>query len=68
MELTGWYAILGVAAVLIAVLMRFSIYTMLVRFNRWLPEKAAKVANMAAGVSVGLAMTAIAVKAFFFSH
>ncbi len=68
MELTGWYAILGVAAVVISILMRFSIYTMLVRFNRWLPEKAAKVANMAACATAGVAIAAIAVKAFFFSH
>ncbi|HEY9871270.1 MAG TPA: hypothetical protein V6D08_19070 [Candidatus Obscuribacterales bacterium] len=68
MELTGWYAILGTAAVLIAVLMRFSVYTMLVKFNRWLPEKATRVANLVSGITVGIALAAIVVKAIFFSH
>jgi len=62
MEMVGWYVILAVAAIAIAIALRFVVYTML-KNNRWLPEKAAKAANITSGVAVGLALLAIVGKA-----
>lgn len=63
MEMVGWYVILAVAAIAIAIALRFVVYTMLVKNNRWLPEKATKVANITSAVTVGLALLAIVGKA-----
>ncbi len=63
MEMVGWYVILAVAAIAIAIALRFVVYTMLVKNSRWLPERATKVANMTSGIAVGLAIAAIVGKA-----
>lgn len=63
MEMVGWYVVLAVIAIVIAIALRFVVYTMLVKNNRWLPEKATKVANITSGVTVGVALLAIVGKA-----
>ncbi len=63
MEMVGWYVILAVAAIAIAIALRFVVYTVLVKNSRWLPEKATKVANIASGAIGGLALLAIVGKA-----
>ena len=65
---TGWYVILGVSFLLIALLMRFSTYTFLVRQSRWLPEKAGSTANVICGTIVILGIGILLGKALFFSH
>ncbi|HEY9787594.1 MAG TPA: hypothetical protein V6D17_19560 [Candidatus Obscuribacterales bacterium] len=60
MDTMWWYGILAVASIVIAIAMRFGVYTMLVKFNRWLPEKATKVANISSIVAIGLAFLVIA--------
>ena len=51
MEMVGWYVILAVAAIAIAIALRFVVYTMLVKNSRWLPERATKVANLTSGIT-----------------
>lgn len=63
MEMVGWYVILAIAAIAIAIALRFVVYTMLVKNSRWLPEKATKVANIASGAVAGLVLLAIVGKA-----
>ncbi len=65
---TGWYVILGIAFFLIALLMRFSTYTFLVRQSRWLPEKAGGTANVVCGTIVVLGIGILLGKALFFGH
>ncbi len=59
MDTTWWYGILAVVSILIAVALRFGIYTILVKFNRWLPEKATKVANVSSMAAGGVALVAL---------
>ncbi|MBS1957466.1 MAG: hypothetical protein JST89_24985 [Cyanobacteria bacterium SZAS-4] len=63
MDMVGWYVILAVAAIAIAIALRFVVYTMLVKNSRWLPEKATKVANIVSGGAAGVALLAIVGKA-----
>ncbi len=50
MNLGIGYALMGLAAVVVGMIARFSTYTVLVKFSRWLPEKATKSANLIAMV------------------
>jgi len=59
MDTTMWYGILAVVSIVISVALRFGIYTILVKFNRWLPEKATKVANVSGMAAGGLALLAL---------
>jgi hypothetical protein len=59
MDTTWWYGILAIVSILIAVALRFGIYTILVKFNRWLPEKATKVANVSSMAAGGVALVAL---------
>lgn len=68
MESVTWYAILTVGSVIAAVFMRLGVYLMLVKFNRWLPEKATKVANISMGVVIGLALLGIVGNALLSKH
>jgi hypothetical protein len=52
MELGTWYAILGVALVIIAFGERFIVYKVLVGQGGWLPEKAGLLANVVSGVTL----------------
>lgn len=65
---TGWYVILGVAFLLIALVVRYTVYTVLVRRNRWLPDKAGGTATLASAVVFGLGALILICKAFFFSN
>lgn len=65
---TGWYVILGVAFLLIAMVMRYTIYTILVRQNRWLPAKAGRTATAVSGIVFGLGVLVLICKAVFFSN
>ena len=68
MELTSWYVILGVVVIVIAIIERFAVYTILVIHNRWLPEKATKLANLTSGITLGIGVLLLVGKAVFFSH
>lgn len=68
MELTSWYVILGVVVIVIGIVERFAVYTILVKQNRWLPEKATKVANLTSGITIGMGVLLLVGKAVFFSH
>ncbi len=68
MDTTVWYAILSVSAVVIAVVLRFGIYTMLVKFGRWLPEKATKVANIASVLAAVIGLGVVIGKAVITGH
>lgn len=59
MDTTMWYGILAVVSIVISVALRFGIYTILVKFNRWLPEKATKVANVSSMAAGGLSLLAL---------
>jgi hypothetical protein len=59
MDTTWWYGILAIVSILIAVALRFGIYTILVKFNRWLPEKATRVANVSSMAAGGVALVAL---------
>ena len=59
MDTTWWYGILAIVSILIAVALRFGIYTILVKFNRWLPEKATRVANVSSMAAGGIALVAL---------
>ncbi len=59
MDTTMWYGILAVVSIVISVALRFGIYTILVKFNRWLPEKATKVANVSSMAAGGIALLAL---------
>lgn len=65
---TTWYVILGVSILLIALVLRFSTYTFLVRQSRWLPEKAGTRANLVCGVILILGIGILLGKALFFGH
>lgn len=59
MDTTWWYGILAIVSILIAIALRFGIYTILVKFNRWLPEKATQVANISSMAAGGIALLAL---------
>ncbi|MCC7527153.1 MAG: hypothetical protein IT342_01450 [Candidatus Melainabacteria bacterium] len=59
MDTTWWYGILAIVSILIAIALRFGIYTILVKFNRWLPEKATRVANVSSIAAGGVALVAL---------
>ncbi len=59
MDLGVWYAGLGLIAVVLGVVVRLAVYTALVRFNRWLPEKATRVANISAVAAVVIGLLAV---------
>lgn len=59
MDTTWWYGILAIVSILIAVALRFGIYTILVKFNRWLPERATRVANVSSMAAGGVALVAL---------
>ena len=65
---TAWYVILAVSILLIALLLRFSTYTFLVRQSRCLPEKAGGTANMVCGAVIVLGIGILLGKALFFGH
>lgn len=53
MDFSIMHAILAVVAIILGVVTRFGVYSVLVKNNRWLPEKATKVANISA-ISVAI--------------
>ena len=59
MDTTWWYGILAIVSILIAIALRFGIYTILVKFSRWLPEKATRVANISSMAAGGVALVAL---------
>ncbi|MBA3994405.1 MAG: hypothetical protein C0469_12825 [Cyanobacteria bacterium DS2.3.42] len=61
MDTTWWYGILAIVTILIVVALRFGIYTILVKFNRWLPEKATRVANISSMAAGGVALLLLVV-------
>lgn len=65
---TAWYVILGVSILLIALLIRFSTYTFLVRQSRFLPERAGRTANIVCGAVIFIGIGILLGKAMFFSH
>jgi hypothetical protein len=65
---TAWYLILAISFFLIALVMRFSTYTFLVRQSRWLPEKAGATANVVCGTVLILGIGILLGKLLFFSH
>lgn len=65
MDLSVMHAILGVVAIVLGVIVRLGVYTVLVKFNRWLPEKATKIANASAAVVTLIGICAVACNWFF---
>jgi hypothetical protein len=68
MDTLGLYAVLSVAAIVIAVGLRFIVYTLLVKNGGWLPEKATKVANTTSVVVVVVSLMAICGNAVMSNH
>jgi len=68
MDTLGLYAVIGIAAVVIAFGMRFVVYTVLVKNSGWLPEKATKVANTSSVVTIVIAVVAIGLNAMMSGH
>ncbi len=68
MDTLGLYGLITVAAMVIAVGLRFLVYTVLVKNSKWLPEKATKVANTASMVTIGLAIVCMIGNALLASH
>ena len=64
----GWYVILGIAFLVMALVARFSVYTFLVHQSRWLPERAQQTANFASGLIIGAGLLLLGGKALFFSR
>jgi hypothetical protein len=62
------YGLISVAAIVIAVGLRFLVYTILVKNSKWLPEKATKVANTTSIVAVVIALVAIVGNAVMSGH
>lgn len=63
----GWYVILGVAFLVISFVLRYTIYTILVRQNRWLPAKAGATATIVSGIVFGVGILILVCKSIFFS-
>lgn len=59
MDLSVSHGILAVVAVVVGVIARFASYTVLVKVNRWLPEKATKIANTAAFSVIAVGLLAV---------
>ncbi len=59
MDASAMYAGMGVIAVVLGIIVRLGVYTILVKFNRWLPEKASKVANIGAAAAVVIGLGAV---------
>ncbi len=68
MDTLGLYAVIGVAAIVIAVGMRFVVYTVLVKNNGILPEKATKAANTTSVAVLVVAVAAMVVNAMISNH
>lgn len=68
MDTLGLYGVLGVAAIVIAIGLRFVVYTVLVKNNGLLPEKATKVANTTSVVVIVVALVAMVGNAMISSH
>ncbi len=68
MELAAWYLILAAAVLVIAVMIRFIIYSVLVGHQRWLPEKAAGMANRFSGAVLGIGMLTLIFRVFIGSR
>jgi hypothetical protein len=68
MDTLGLYGVIGIAAIVIAVGLRFVVYTILVKNSRWLPEKATKVANTTSIVTIVIAIVAIGANAMISGH
>ena len=64
MELSIMHAILAVVAIILGVITRFGVYSVLVKYSRWLPEKATKVANISAIAVAVLALIAVVANVF----
>jgi len=64
----GWCAILVAATVATAIALRFIVYTLLVKFNRQLPEKATKIANATSCLAGGVGVLAIVGRALLSGH
>lgn len=60
MDLGVMHGILAVVAIVLGVIVRLGVYTILVKFNRWLPEKATKVANGSAAAVAVIGICAVA--------
>jgi hypothetical protein len=67
MELGSWYAILGVALVIIAFGERFIVYKILVGQGQMLPEKAGLLANIVSGITLAAGVILIVIN-FATSH
>ena len=63
--MVGWYVILSLTGLVIAAVVRFGVYMVLVKSKRWLPEKATKMADMSSGLILGVVLLAIVGKAIF---
>ncbi|MDZ4838017.1 MAG: hypothetical protein SGJ27_29895 [Candidatus Melainabacteria bacterium] len=59
MDLGVWYGVLALISVIFGVIARFAAYTVLVKFKRWLPEKATGVANIIAAVIIVVGLIAV---------
>ena len=68
MDVSSWYVILGIVILVIAVGERFVIYKVLVGQNRWLPEKASKVANLSCLVTIVVGLALICGNALLAKH
>lgn len=68
MELGSWYVILGVILILISLGERIILYKVLVGQARWLPEKASKLANIAAGITALAGVIVIVANAVLARH
>jgi hypothetical protein len=68
MDTLGLYGLISGAAILIAVGLRFVVYTVLVKNSKWLPEKATKVANTTCVVAIAIALVLIAGNAMISGH
>lgn len=64
MDFSIMHAILAVVSIILGVVTRFGVYSVLVKNNRWLPEKATKVANISAIVVAILGLVAVMANAF----
>jgi putative Mn2+ efflux pump MntP len=68
MDTLGLYGLIFGAAILIAVGLRFVVYSFLVNNSKWLPEKATKVANTTCVVAIAVALVLIAGNAVMSGH
>jgi len=68
MDTLGLYGLISGAAILIAVGLRYVVYSFLVKNSKWLPEKATKVANTTCVVIIAIALVAIVGNAMLSGH